>query len=152
MGTGSNFIWSEGDGEGGEDNGHVSNQVGGLIIAGSGFIMSLLQLGNFLLSILGYLTALPDGILAVTVGCLSVLETQRQKPSVALPAFLPSSPALPISQLIPEGTLCFPVSSLSLPSNALICFYTACAGEKTESTCERRQRKSKLFHSCTLSF
>lgn len=44
---GSNFIWSEGDGEGREDNDRASNQVGGLIIPDSGFIMSLLQLGNF---------------------------------------------------------------------------------------------------------
>ena len=44
---GSNFIWSEGDGEGREDNDCVSNQVGGLIIPDSGFTMSLLQLGNF---------------------------------------------------------------------------------------------------------
>lgn len=44
---GSNFIWSEGAGEGREDNDGVSNQVGGLIIPGSGFITSLLQLGNF---------------------------------------------------------------------------------------------------------
>lgn len=44
---GSNLIWSEGAGEGREDNDRVSNQVGGLIIPGSGFITSLLQLGNF---------------------------------------------------------------------------------------------------------
>lgn len=92
---GSNFIWSEGDGEGREDNGHVSNQVGGLIIADSGFIMSLLQLGNFLLSVLGYLTALPDGV-AVTVGCLSVLETQRRS------QVLPSPPSSPPAQPSPS--------------------------------------------------
>lgn len=69
---GSNFIWSEGDGEGREDNDRASNQVGGLIIADSSFVASLLQLGNFLLSIRVYLIALLDGNLIVNVGCLSV--------------------------------------------------------------------------------
>lgn len=69
---GSNFIWSEGDGESREDNDCVCNQVGGLIqtVASSpasyGWVISVLL-------VLVYSITLLDGILIVTVGCLSVL-------------------------------------------------------------------------------
>lgn len=73
MGLGSNFVWSEGAGEGREDDDRVSNQVGGLIIAESGFIRSSYSWVISLISVLVYLIALLDGILTSTAACFSVL-------------------------------------------------------------------------------
>lgn len=46
-GGGKQFRLERRGGEGTADNDHVSIQVGGLIIPGTGLIMSLLQLDNF---------------------------------------------------------------------------------------------------------
>lgn len=69
------------------------------------------------------------------------------------PAFSSPNTALFISHTVPGGTVCFPFAfpSLSpLPSNALICFYTTCTGDKTWVTREWRLHKAKPFHRCML--
>lgn len=131
---GSNFIWSEGAGEGREDNDRVSNQVGGLIIPGSAFIRSLLQLGNFpVLSscVFNSITGLHS--LTSTVGCLSVLSTQLLKPSGTLLCSLPTQPC-PIQLTFHSRRGCFlPSLLLPFPLKPLSAFTLLALGQSLPS-------------------